>query len=216
MMSTDTSASHTTAPTTGQAGGSAPRASRPRFSRLKLLGILAVCAAPVIASYFTYYVIRPEGRTNYGELIVPQRAVTDLPFQSDAASPVSLERFRGKWVLLVVGQSGCEAACANRLYLIRQLRLTTGRDRDRIERALVLTDDSRLSAELSASHDGLVVGRAPRSALGALETPAGGAIDAGIYVIDPLGNLMMRFPADGDANKMKRDIGRLLKASRIG
>jgi hypothetical protein len=35
-------------------------------------------------------------------------------------------------------------------------------------------------------------------------------------VIDPIGNLMMRFPADPDLNRVKKDLVHLLKVSRIG
>ena len=187
-----------------------------RRMRLKLLGILAVCAAPVVASYLAYYVVKPDGRSNYGELIEPQRPAASLPVVSPAGAAGGMERFRGKWVLLTTAEQACDAACAQRLYVMRQVRLTTGRDRDRIERVLLITDGSTPSAALLAEHEGLQLLRADPSALAAVLPPPEAAAGPPTYVIDPLGNLMMRFPAQADPNRMKKDIAKLLRASRIG
>jgi cytochrome oxidase Cu insertion factor (SCO1/SenC/PrrC family) len=135
--------------------------------RLKLLGILAVCAAPVVASYLAYYVIKPGGRSNYGELIEPQRPVATLAVIGPDGAAAGMDRFRGKWVLLTTAERACDAACAQRLYVMRQVRLTTGRDRDRIERVLLITDGSTPAAALLAEHEGLQVLRADPSALSA-------------------------------------------------
>ena len=187
-----------------------------RRMRLKMLGILAVCAAPVIASYLAYYVVKPDGRTNYGELIEPQRSVTTLAIAGPGGGTAGLDRFRGKWVLLTTAERACDPACAQRLYVMRQVRLTTGRDRDRIERVLLITDGSAPAAALLAEHEGLQLLRADPAALSAILPAAEGASGPPTYVIDPLGNLMMRFPAQADANRMKKDIAKLLRASRIG
>ena len=187
-----------------------------RRMRLKLLGILAVCVAPVIASYTAYYVIKPTGRSNYGELIEPQRPVAALAAVAPNGQAVGMDRFQGKWVLLTTANRGCDEACAQRLYVMRQVRLTTGRDRDRIERVLLITDGSSPPASLMAEHEGLHVMRADPAALATALPPAEAAGGPPTYVIDPLGNLMMRYPAQADPNRMKRDISKLLRASRIG
>jgi hypothetical protein len=67
-----------------------PTAQRRIAGRWKLLAVLLVCASPVIASYFTYYVLRPEGRSNYGELMNPQRPAPDVAVLSASGSPVRL------------------------------------------------------------------------------------------------------------------------------
>lgn len=188
-----------------------------RRMRLKLLGILAVCAAPVIASYLMYYVFKPDGRTNYGQLIDPQRPVASLVVtEGGSAGAGGLERFRGKWILLTTADHACDAACAQRLYVMRQVRLTTGRDRERIERVLLITDGTTPPSGLLAEHEGLHLMRAEASALAPALPPAEATDGPPTYVIDPLGNLMMRFPAQADANRMKKDIAKLLRASRIG
>lgn len=198
----------------GESPRPAGEAGRVRAGRLKMLAILLVCAAPVIASYFTYYVIRPEGRTNYGTLIEPMRDVSALGQSSGSGGIATL---RGRWVMLVVGPAACDAACRERLYEIRQVRLTTGKERDRVERAWLLEDDAAPDPELLAQHDGLVLMRAGADALArSLPAEAGARVSDHIYVIDPLGNLMMRFPKDADPNRMKKDLAKLLRASRVG
>jgi hypothetical protein len=186
--------------------------------RLKMLLVLLVCALPVIASYVAYFVIRPEGRTNYATLILPQRpmpATLGLAELSGAAvDPASL---RGNWVLAVVGGGACDARCEKQLWLIRQLREAFGRDRERVDK-LWLVDDAampkpQLLASLAAGTPTRVL-RAPRGALGEwLEAEAGRPLSAHLYVIDPLGHWMMRTPVDPDPSRFRRDLERLLRAS---
>lgn len=183
-----------------------------------MLAILLVCAAPVIASYFTYYVIRPDGRTNYGTLMQPVREVGDLAGRLPGGGSIELSRLGGKWLLLTGAGASCDAACEQRLYLMRQIRLTTGKDRDRVERVWVVGPDTELPAPLLAEHEGLVVIRAESGTLASVGFPAaeGSVPEAHIWIVDPLGNLVMRYPVDPDPSRIKKDFLKLLKASRIG
>jgi len=187
--------------------------------RWKLFLVLAVCASPVIASYLTYYVIKPEGRTNYGALVDPR--AHPIPAALGAVSldgkPASLDAYKGKWVMLQVGDAECGNDCRKRLYDMRQLRLAQGKDKDRIERVWLITDDKPLETMLMREYDGTHMLRArPDSLKSWLPADSGTTAADHIYMIDPLGNLMMRFPKDADPNKIKKDIAKLLKASRIG
>jgi hypothetical protein len=202
-----------------------------RRQRLKLLLILAVCASPVLASYFFYYVVRPQGRTNHGDLIEPQQSVAAMggrPLGVVAAGgslapdtgPQAgrLAAFAGRWVMLTAVQGPCDKACAERLWVIRQVRLTTGKDQERIERVLLLSADAPLPPPaLLAEHPGLRLIRAD-VALDWLPVSAapGDAPADHVYIVDPHGNLMMRFARGADPSKMKKDVARLLRASRIG
>lgn len=182
-----------------------------------MLAILAVCAAPVVASYLSYYVIKPEGRTNYGELLDPQRDVSGVQAVTLDARALTLGQFRGKWVMLAVDSGACDARCESKLVSIRQVRLTTGRDRDRIERVLLITDETAPSQRLVREHEGMHVARiGADAARAALPAAGGGATSDHVFLVDPLGNLMMRFPKDADPNRMKKDIAKLLRASRVG
>lgn len=195
-----------------------PEAARNRTSRgrWKLIAVLLVCAAPVIASYLTYYVIRPEGRTNYGELIEPMPGITGLSVSAADGAAADLGAVSGKWAMVVIEAGACAKPCQDRLYAIRQVRLTTGKERERVERLLLLTGPAAPAADVLAGHEGLHLRRAaPEAVAGVFPAPGGAASDH-IYVVDPLGNVMMRFPADADPNRMKKDLAKLLRASRIG
>ena len=92
-----------------QQADAAPK--RTRSGRLKMALVLLVCAAPVVASYFTYYVLRPEGRRNYGELINPQRNLPDIEARSLDGLAVSLPSLQGQWLLVQVDSGACAKAC---------------------------------------------------------------------------------------------------------
>ena len=189
-----------------------------RSSRFKLVAIFALCVMPVIASYVSYYVVKPSGRTNYGELIEPQRPVGAVRGQSAAGEPFQLSDLKGRWVMLTVDDGTCDHSCVSRLYAIRQVRATTGKDMERIERVLFISGTTLPPATLLAEYEGMRLVRADRAVLeAALHSPgAGGGWQDRVFVVDPLGNLMMRFPVEADPSKMKRDIAKLLRASRIG
>lgn len=192
--------------------------SQKRKGRWKLLLVLAICASPLIASYFAYYVVKPDGRTNYGEILDPRAyPMPDLAAMTLDGAPNGLDAFRGKWVMLQVGPSACEEACQKRLHDMRQLRLAQGKERDRLERVWLITDDGPLETMLIREYDGTHMLRAsPEQLRTWLPTEPQTAPSDHMYMIDPLGNLMMRFPKDADPNKVKKDLSRLLKASRIG
>jgi hypothetical protein len=172
----------------------------------------------MIASYLTYYVIKPEGRTNYGELLDPR--THPMPVLGTAGldgKPAGLEQYKGKWIMLQVDQAGCGQSCQKKLYEMRQLRLTQGKDMDRIERVWLITDNEPLETMVMREYDGTRLLRVNRDKVHAwLPAEPGTSPADHLYMIDPLGNLMMRFPKNADPNKIKKDLTKLLKASRIG
>lgn len=195
---------------------------RTRGGRWRMLAVLAICAAPVIASYFTYYVVRPEGRRNYGELVDPQRplpAIEALPIGPDGqpGAPIDLRSLRGQWLLVSVAGGDCDATCERHLYLQRQLRETLGREKDRLDRVWLVSDAQPVRpALLPALHDATVL-RVPADALARWLVPSPGQqLSDRFYLVDPLGNLMMRSPpglTNEAAGKVKRDLDRVLRAS---
>lgn len=186
--------------------------------RLKMLLVLLVCAAPVIASYFTYYVIRPQGRSAHGALIEPQRPLPlaqQLPL-TDARDgrPVDPQSLKGQWLLIAVGGGDCDATCERQLYLQRQLREALGKSKDRLDRVWLVDDAVPVRASLSKALEGATVLRAPPQALAAWLSPARGQrLGAHFYLVDPMGRWMMRFPAPSEPAGIKRDLDKLLSAS---
>jgi hypothetical protein len=186
-----------------------------RTGRWKMLAVLLVCAAPVIASYFTYYVIRPEGRRNYGELVDPQRPLPALAAMSPDGQRIVLPALKGQWLLVSVAGGACDAVCQQHLYFQRQLRESLGREKDRLDRVWLVSDDAAIPQTLSTALQDATVLRV--AGLEQWLQPADGQkLSDHLYVVDPIGNWMMRFPANMDAAgaaQAKRDLERLLRAS---
>jgi len=186
--------------------------------RWKLFVVLAICASPLIASYLAYYVIKPSGRTNYGTLIDPR--AYPMPVLGTTlldGAPKALDAYKGKWLMVQADTADCQAACQTKLYQMRQLRLTQGKEMDRIERVWLIVDDKPVETMTMREYDGTRMLRVKADALKAwLPVEPNTMITDHIYMIDPLGNLMMRFPKDPDPNKIKKDLTKLLKASSIG
>ncbi len=194
--------------------GDARRTGRGRW---QMLAVFLVCAAPVIASYFTYYVVRPEGRRNFGELIEPQRALPDRTAVNLGGQVSTLKALKGQWLLLSVAGGACDASCSNHLYLQRQLREGMGKDRDRIDWVWLIPDAAPVSDKLlPALKDATVLRVAPEVLSDWLKPAPGHQLAEHLYLVDPMGNWMMRFPAGLDlaaGAKAKRDLERVLRAS---
>jgi len=193
--------------------GAAPTDGRRRGRRV-VLGILALCAAPFVAAWLAYFVWPPQSRANYGELI-DVRPLSDPALSDVAGKPFRLSQLRGKWILIQLDSGACPDECRTKLLYMRQARLALGKDAERVERVWLLTDGIFPDASWIRDFDGTLVVRAAGSAL-LDEFPAARRPSSHIYVIDPLGNLMLRFPLDPDPGRMLKDLARLLRASRIG
>jgi hypothetical protein len=184
------------------------------MNRRSLVLVALVCTLPVVASYFMFYVWKPSRFTNYGEILeitpLPDSRLRTLDGASFAPSDL-----RGKWVMLAVDSGDCNTACREKLFKIRQIRLMQGKDMDRIERVWLVSDGVRPDPDLATLHQGTWMVDARGSELPAL-LPAQGLPQDYIYLIDPLGNLMMRYRRDADPTGMKKDFTRLLKVSQVG
>lgn len=190
---------------------------RSRMGRWKLVFIFLVCASPVVASYLTFYLIRPDGRRNFGELITPARPLPELQVLRLDGSPVALSTLKNQWLLISVAPAACGAVCQQNLYYQRQLRESLGREKDRLDRVWLVSDNAEVSPSLVSALEGATVLRVPADNLAVWLAPAAGhQLGEHLFVVDPMGNWMMRFPAKldpGTAAKAKKDLDRLLRAS---
>lgn len=191
---------------------------RTRVGRWKMLMVALVCAAPVLASYFMYYVVRPEGRRNHGELIEPQRPMPAALSGTDlAGQPVTVASLRDQWLLVSVAGGACAAQCEQHLYLQRQLREGLGKDKERLDWVWLVPDNVPVREELRPALQQAKVVRVDAVQLAQWLAPAPGQQLADhLYVVDPMGNWMMRFPANVDkasAPKVRKDLERLMRAS---
>lgn len=194
---------------------------RTRRGRLLMTIVLLVCMAPVLASYLAYFVIKPDGRTNYSELVEPRGPIpSDLPLVDLKGDAVAAESLKGQWLFVVVSRAACDSRCERYLWVQRQLHETLGVDAGRVDKLWLVDDASAprpqtLSAVASPGPaSAMTVLRVQRDALVRWLRPAAGhALEDHIYIVDPMGDWMMRSPVDPDPAKLKRDVVKLLRAS---
>ena len=182
----------------------------PPRAKLALLALLFL--SPIVASGIAYVTLNPEPTANYGELILPPAVPPAQPMLRSDAQPFAWSQLSGKWVIVANDSGTCPASCEAKLVAMRQVRVALGRNASRIER-LFIVDDGRLAPEMAKLFPGMVVATMPAGA----RVAAGVAGDREhLYLIDPHGNVMMRWPAIPDGKRMIRDLDRLLRASQIG
>lgn len=181
--------------------------------RAKLLGLAALFALPIAASIVAYNVVEPGRTSNFGELLLPPVAITPQPLERSGGQAFRFSELAGRWVLVASDAGVCPEGCRQKLAAMRQVRLALGRNASRVERVFVVDDVAPTDGRLADEFPGTIVVRTPRG----LGVPAGAANDrAHVYLVDPRGNVMMRWPAGADPKRMLGDLQRLLKASQIG
>ena len=188
-----------------------------RSGRWRMLLVVAVCAAPVIASYFSFYVLKLSGSA-YGDLITPPiDTPSGLSLRDLAGQPVAAASLKGQWLLTLVQDGTCDAACEKKLFAQRQLREMLGKEREKVDKLWLIPDDQPLRPDLQqAVTQGVPVTvlRAPRAQLEAWLKPAAGQrLSDHFFIIDPMGNWMLRSPVEPDPVKLKNDLVRLLKTN---
>ena len=188
--------------------------TNPTPHRRKLLLLAALMGAPIVLSYLFYIWGAPSASVNYGELI-EARPLPEIALRKTDGTPFRISQLRGKWVLLLVDSGACDEACRKKLYYLRQVRLTQGVEMERIERVWLIDDGKMPQVGVAEEYKGTwLIDAKDNELLKAF--PATASSHDHIYLIDPLGNLMMRFPKDADPARMVKDLKRLLKVSRIG
>ena len=192
-----------------------------RARNLRTVGMLAALfLLPLALAFYAYYDTgwRPAGHVNHGTLITPARPLPalSLPRLTGGANPAGAGTFRGKWTLVYVGGGGCDSDCSHALFVMRQTRLGLNNDMTRVERVLLAT--GACCAGVSAARD---AGLAAFDATGPAAAPLLAQFPAAdrahsIFVVDPLGNLMMSYDDRTDPHGLLEDLRKLLRLSHIG
>jgi cytochrome oxidase Cu insertion factor (SCO1/SenC/PrrC family) len=180
--------------------------------RVKFVLLASLFAAPIVASTLAYRYSHRAPTANHGELLLPpaQAAATTLP--RVGGGTFSFQDLRGRWVLVTADTGACPEACRRKLYLLRQVRLAMGRNAERVRRVFVVTDAKAPDATALEPYAGMDVAI---PAPGTAGVPA--LADPGrVYLVDPNGNVMMRWNPADDPKGMIRDLERLLRVSQIG
>lgn len=183
-------------------------------SRNKFLLLLSFFAAPMLAAWIAYLGWHPDRHKNYGSLL-PVAPLTDVQGKLLGGTPFTLDALKGKWLMLYLGEATCDTGCVKQLYYMRQSRISLGKDQDRVERIWVVTGTGIPDPRVINAHPGLRVWR-PDDVTFIDQFPAARPGSHVLYLVDPLGNLMMRFPENLDPKGVIKDMKLLLKASQIG
>ena len=197
-----------------------------KVSRAKLLGLMGLYAAPLIAAWFWFaYVSRNEGAgvSVNGDLIHPAAPLEDFSLASAENPAWGLDDIRGKWSMVYFASADCNESCETALYNMRQIRLSTGRRMERVQRVLVTPAWQQMQEKLENASEGLHVIGGDNAAISGLlsqfeqaQSEMAACGEGCVYLVDPYGNLMMRFPPDLPPAKALKDLKHLLKISRIG
>ena len=201
-----------------------PQTTSVRRGRRQLLALAALFFVPLAVAFWLYYGPghwRPAGGTNQGEIIDPARPLPAVSLAKADGTPTGDQFLRGKWTMLYVGDGACGPDCRKSLYLTRQSRIALNKDMDRVQRVFLVTQRCCDTRFLAAEHPDLLVARLDGAGARALlaEFPAyADAPDAAgrIYLVDPLGNLMMSYPHSAPDKALLTDIRKLLRLSHIG
>jgi cytochrome oxidase Cu insertion factor (SCO1/SenC/PrrC family) len=191
-----------------------------RKKNLRTVGALAALfLLPLLISFWMYYgsAWRPVGRTNHGELIEPARPLPPAELRDAGGNVAAANLFRDKWALVYVGDGRCDDACKTALYFMRQTRLSLNNEMTRVARIFLATAQCCDREFLEREHSGLVVLDATGAyARDLLKTFPQTDRPQSLFIVDPLGNLVMRYDTRDDPKGLLTDLKKLLKLSHIG
>jgi cytochrome oxidase Cu insertion factor (SCO1/SenC/PrrC family) len=183
-----------------------------RKNRIKFLLLMLLMLSPVIISIALHMTeFRPEGTVNYGELL-EVKALQGQAREIEQNTIYRARDMRGKWSLITIDSGECDDYCQKKLYQMRQVRLVQNTEKERVERIWLIDDDLMPHQDVKTEYAGTVLLSAKDSSLLG-EFPADISPHDHIYVVDPMGNLMMRYPRDADPSRISKDLKLLLKLS---
>jgi cytochrome oxidase Cu insertion factor (SCO1/SenC/PrrC family) len=191
-------------------------------SRRSLFILLALFFAPLLLAFLLYYGAdrwRPPGATNRGDLIDPPRPLPQAALQTPQGTVLETASLHGKWTLIYIGAGQCDARCHEALTLMRQTRLALNDETPRVQRLFLATGECCDQAYLDTEHAGLTIAKvaANTALLATFSRDGQPAAQAGrIYIVDPLGNLMMSYEPGARRKGLLEDLKKLLKLSHIG
>lgn len=191
-----------------------------RKRNLRTVGLLAaIFFLPLIVSFYMYYGSdwRPVASTAHGELYQPARPLPAAELRDSKGEVAPVNVFSEKWALVYVGSGACDDACKNSLYFMRQTRLSLNNEMTRVNRFFLATAACCDNDFLDREHPGLVSldASGPNAAALIAAFPAPDR-ERSLYIVDPLGNLVMRYDTRDTPKGLLDDLKKLLKLSHIG
>lgn len=184
-----------------------------KTNRRKFIALLVLMCAPIVISYALFYADYRPGAVNYGELLTVKK-LEGSGIKLLDNTIFRMKDLKGKWVMLMVDSGSCDKACQQKLYHMRQVRTVQHKEKHRVERLWLIDDDVVPTQDIVQEYEGtLLVKVNDRDLLDLI--PPKESQRKHIYMVDPLGNLMMRYPEELNPTKMGKDIKRLLHVSQL-
>jgi len=184
--------------------------------------LVIVFILPYVAA-MTYYLAGdrlPDVQTsNRGELVVPVQSLGSLEFDLLQGDTASINDYEGKWLVLSIAGSVCGDSCLHNLYMMRQVRKALAKDRFRVSRAMLFSGATESLQGVISDYEGTDVWLGPQESISnliAIVDTENQGVDGRLYIIDPLGNVMMRYKPDTDPKDLLKDLQRLMKVSKAG
>jgi hypothetical protein len=189
-----------------------------RRGRRVLLILAAMFFLPVFIAFALYYgkLWRPAGSASKGELIAPARPIEAVGLKNLDGSAASPDALKNKWTLVYVGDGTCDDACRTALVFARQTRLALNNEMTRVQRVFLATGNCCASDYLGREQPGLIALDASAPEAQPLLAQFPGDRPHSLYIVDPLGNLMMRHDAGHTSKDLLTDLKKLLRLSHIG
>ena len=184
--------------------------------RRMLLLLAAVFFLPFIVGTGLFWSgWRPQKFANHGQLLQPPLVLPESGLRDAEGNALPTSRLRGKWLLVKLGHEPCDTACQDELQQMQQVHIALNKEQSRVQRVFIANDATQSLAELHA--------RFPDLKLASLDSGGAAAdwrrIFAGagseLYLVDPLGNVIMRYDDPQDMRGVLKDLERLLKYSWI-
>lgn len=172
--------------------------------------MLVIAAVSLFGSYILFLAVRDEGgltTVNNGEFVTPPLTTAELPIEPNSEQPLD---WSAHWWLITVAADECGQRCTDTVHLLRQMHILLNKDSDRVRRALLVQNTA--NAELLGAYPELAVGRLPALKVAQIDR----SLKPGVYIVDPIGNFVFRYPLEVDGSAMLKDLKRLLKVSQIG
>jgi hypothetical protein len=189
----------------------------PRRARLQGWLLFLLFAGPLAVAAYLYYdtAWRPGGTVNHGDLVVPPVPLPEAALPTPEGERTQADFLKHHWSLVYLDRHGCDAACREALHTGRQMRLALGHQMERVRRVYLYMGEPPDPAYFEAEHPDMLVASVAGPEGEAVRQAFSGQAE-GYWLVDPLGNVMMRYPQDAGPKGMLEDLKRLLRLSRIG
>jgi cytochrome oxidase Cu insertion factor (SCO1/SenC/PrrC family) len=202
-----------------------PADAKARRSRAQVWLLIGMFFAPLAVAFLLYYGLggsswRPHGSTNKGDLIHPVRPLPQVTLQKPTGEPLEIRSLQDKWTLVYAGDGQCDTRCREALVLSRQTRLALNQNMTRVQRLFLVSANCCDEEYLHTEHPDLIIALtdddAGRQLMSVFPEGSAANTEGRIYIVDPLGNLMMSYSPQAPREALLEDLKKLLKLSHIG